>query len=248
MLYHVSRNGQTYGPYTLEDLRKYVASGNVLPTDLARSESMSEWLPVSQILGGATSAFGQPPVVSPGATYPGAAYPGTAYPAVGAYPDPPNLHWGLVLLIGFFTCGIFFFVWMIVQAVWMRKVVPQSKALFYYIAYLVLSVIGNVVRGAVYASMAWRNNYAGFGVPPPGVGLGFAVFGLLFAVGILVLIELAYFDMKRSMEQHYNTAEPIGLSLSPVMTFFFGIFYFQYHFTRINEMKRMARYGAPPLR
>ena len=31
MQYHVSRNGQTYGPYTLEDLQRYVASGNVLP-------------------------------------------------------------------------------------------------------------------------------------------------------------------------------------------------------------------------
>ena len=26
MLYHVSRNGQNYGPYTLEDLQRYVAS------------------------------------------------------------------------------------------------------------------------------------------------------------------------------------------------------------------------------
>lgn len=244
MLYHVSRSGQTYGPYTLEDLQKYVASGNVLPTDLARSESMSEWLPVSQILSGA----GSTPVlaaVPPTGYAPQAAYP--AQPA-GAYPNPPNLHWALVLLIGFFTCGIFFFVWMIVQAVWMRKVVPQSKALFYYIAYIVLSVIGNIVRIAVYASMAWQRNYAGFGVPPPSVGLVGLVFALLFAIVMLVILELAYFDMKRSMELHYNTAEPIGLSLGPIMTFFFGVFYFQYHFTRINEMKRMSGYGAPPLR
>ena len=242
MLYHVSRQGQTYGPYTLEDLQRYVASGNILPTDLARSESMSEWLPVSQVLGGGASAFAQTVVPPAGVGYP--AQPG--YPA-GAWPAPPNLHWGLVLLIGLFTCGIFFFVWMIVQAVWMRKVVPQSKALFYYIGYIVVSFIGNIVRGVVYASMSWQRNYAGFGVPPPSVGLGFALFGLLFVIAVLVVLELAYFDMKRSMEQHYNTAEPIGLSLSPVMTFFFGLFYFQYHFSRINEMKRMAPYGAPPL-
>jgi hypothetical protein len=48
--------------------------------------------------------------------------------------------------------------------------------------------------------------------------------------------------MRRSMEEHYNGPEPIGLSLSGVMTFFFGVYYFQYHFTRINEMKRLARY------
>jgi hypothetical protein len=44
------------------------------------------------------------------------------------------------------------------------------------------------------------------------------------------------------MEQHFNGPEPIGLSLSGVMTFFFGMLYFQYHFTRINELKRLARY------
>ena len=48
--------------------------------------------------------------------------------------------------------------------------------------------------------------------------------------------------MRRSMEEHFNGPEPIGLSLSGVMTFFFGIYYFQYHFTRINELKRAARY------
>jgi len=63
-------------------------------------------------------------------------------------------------------------------------------------------------------------------------------------VGLIAftLLELARFDMRRSMEEHYNGPEPIGLRLSGVMTFFFGIYYFQYHFTRINEMKRMARY------
>ena len=28
MLYHVTRNGQNYGPYTIDELRRYVASGN----------------------------------------------------------------------------------------------------------------------------------------------------------------------------------------------------------------------------
>ena len=42
MTYQVSRNGQLYGPYTLEDLQRYVASGNILPTDMAKSEDMME--------------------------------------------------------------------------------------------------------------------------------------------------------------------------------------------------------------
>ena len=47
MTYQVSRNGQMYGPYTLEDLQRYVASGNILPTDMAKSEEMPDWLPVA---------------------------------------------------------------------------------------------------------------------------------------------------------------------------------------------------------
>src|SRR5258708_16389672 len=96
MPYHVSRNGQMYGPYTLEDLQRYVASGNVLLTDLAKSEEMPEWLPVAQILG---APSGTP---SPDLPIPPSA---PAYPqAAGApYPDPPNLTCGPQLLLGFFT-------------------------------------------------------------------------------------------------------------------------------------------------
>jgi hypothetical protein len=53
MTYQVSRNGQMYGPYTLEDLQRYVASGNILGTDMAKSEDMPDWLPVAQILASA---------------------------------------------------------------------------------------------------------------------------------------------------------------------------------------------------
>ena len=48
--------------------------------------------------------------------------------------------------------------------------------------------------------------------------------------------------MRRSMEEHFNGPEPMGLSLSGVMTFFFGGIYFTYHLNRINELKRAARY------
>lgn len=112
MPYQISREGQLYGPYTLEDLQRYLASGNVLPTDLAKSEEMPDWLPVSQIVSQAVShtaaAPATPPTgmptqpASPGiATQPYYAPPAyTGTPSGSPYPDPPNLHWGLVLLIG----------------------------------------------------------------------------------------------------------------------------------------------------
>jgi hypothetical protein len=224
MLYHVSRNGQVYGPYTLEDLERYVASGNVLPTDMARAEGTSEWIPVSQIAGQRAAV---PPfaAVPPPEAYGAAA---SAYPAgVPAYPDPPGLHWALVLVFGLLTCGLFIVVWDIVQAVWMRRVNPRSNALFLYLAGDAVNIFGSV----------FRYNMAMSGGMHATLGLGVPV-GLI----ALVLIELARFDMRRTLEEHYNGPEPVGLMLGPVMTFFFGSLYFQYHLTRINEMKRMARY------
>lgn len=222
MLYHVTRNGQTYGPYTLEDLQRYVSSGNVLPTDLAKSEEMPEWVPVSEVLGTSMPQAAAAPV----ATYPGA--PPVYQSGVSPYPDPPNLHWALVLVIAIFTCGLFAIVWDIVQAVWMRKVNPRSNALFFYIAEIVVNFGGTLVRTALMVSSSMHSRYFGLAIPT-------------FLI-TLTLLMLARFDMRRSMEEHFNGPEPIGLSLSGVMTFFFGSLYFQYHFTRINELKRMARY------
>src|ERR1700760_4902682 len=117
MTYQVSRNGQMYGPYTVEDLQRYVASGNVLLTDVAKSDTMPDWVPVAQILGSASV---------PAA--PGHAAPAAYSQPVGVYPDPPNLNWVLELLLGFFTCGLFVVVWNLVIAAWANRVQPASKA------------------------------------------------------------------------------------------------------------------------
>jgi hypothetical protein len=226
MLYEVKRNGQNYGPYTVEDLQRYVASGNVLPTDMAKSEAMPEWVPVAQVLGMEAPASGGAIAPAYGAGYPVAV--GPEYAMATPYPDPPNLHWGLVLLIGIFTCGLFLIVWEIVQAAWMRRVNPRSNALFFYIGATVIAFGGSFARIWLMASSSFHNQYP--------------VLGIVSSLTAFVLAEAAFFDMRRSMEEHFNGPEPIGLSLSGVMTFFFGYLYFQYHFTRINELKKMARY------
>jgi hypothetical protein len=223
MLYHIARDGQTYGPYTLEDLQKYVASGNVLPTDLAKSEDMAEPVPVSQLVGIA------PPAIAPAPFY--AAAP-PYREAAALYPDPPNLHWALVLVIGIFTCGLFTFVWMIVQAAWMRRVDPRSKALFFYIGAIVLYIAGFIGQISLKAAELGGNISSAF----------VAGFSLLWMLAYLALFLTAIFSLRASIEEHFNGPEPIGLSLSGVMTFFFSLYYFQYHFTRINELKRLARY------
>jgi len=213
MNYFIHRDGQQYGPYTLADLQRYVASGDILLTDLARSEGMDESLPVSQIIG----------------TIPVPQAPTQAGPVSFApqYPDPPNLHWGLVLLLGVISCGLFTVGWEIVQAVWMRQVAPQSKALYYFIGYAADKVLV-VILTAMASYQHIRN----------------PLVTILSLIGYVVLIT-GRFSMKNSLEQHYNAAEPMGLLLSGIMTFFFGGIYFQYHFNDIVKRKNYDRMMFP---
>jgi uncharacterized protein DUF4339 len=51
MKYYIQRGLNEYGPYTLADLQRYIASGNIQLTDLTRNEAMKEWVPVSQVIG-----------------------------------------------------------------------------------------------------------------------------------------------------------------------------------------------------
>ena len=49
---------------------------------------------------------------------------------------------------------------------------------------------------------------------------------------------MSFFDMRRSMVEYYNTVEPIQLRLSSAMTFFFNLYYLQYHMSRIATWKQ----------
>jgi len=244
MKYYIQRGINEYGPYTLADLQRYVAQGNIAPTDLARSEGMTEWIPVSQVLG--SIAVPPPPAPEPpapaAATYAATPAAGTVYSAApGAAaaapamvvpgPVPPDLHWALVLLIGLF-CGVFQWVWLFIEAGFVKKLKPNSN----FLAFLITGI------GLMFGSIVLF--YIGFFVSlsvnphnpePPWAAL------LMFFVGLMaatVLYVIGIFKMREAIQDYYNTVEPINLRLSGVMTFFFNILYFQYHFCRIANWKK----------
>jgi hypothetical protein len=208
MNYFIKRDLQEYGPYTLSELQRYVASGNVLLTDLCHSEGVTEWVPVSQVIGNIPV-----PMAAPAPTAASA-----AAAAAAMYPAPPSLHWAIVLLLTIVTCGLFIWVWGLVQANWVRKVQPENRTMILWSFALVLYLINTGLRA----------------VPDSGAR---GLVGLA-SLGMVILWIAGSFSMKNSIEEHYNTAEPIGLELNGVMTFFFAVFYFQYHFTQINEARR----------
>jgi hypothetical protein len=233
MKYYIRRDLNEYGPYTLADLQRYVAQGNIALSDLTRSEGMTDWVPVSQVIGNIPPpspapvypAPGVGGVPSSGGAVPntGSVYGGTpTYSAAGQAFIPPDLHWALVLLIGVFTCGIFFWVWFIVEAAFVKKIRPQSSALLIAIVALICSVAGSFLR---FSFVMARQ----FGYSPIGSAVGLVT---------IVLVEVAAFSMKNDLEQYYNSVEPINLRLNGVMIFFFAVFYLQHHFTRISRWKK----------
>ena len=92
MNYFIKRDEKEYGPYSLGDLQKYVGTGNILLTDLCRSEGLTDWVPVSQVLGNIPAMA----VTSGGA----AVAPASERELV---PLPPNWHWAIILVLGIVT-------------------------------------------------------------------------------------------------------------------------------------------------
>jgi hypothetical protein len=114
MEYFVKRGEQSFGPYSLSDLQRYVQSGNIVAEDLAQSEGMADWVPVSQVLGNI------PAMTSAGAAAVAAAQPEFV-------PLPPNLHWSIVLILGLLTRQLFNLVWALLQGNWARKLCGDNK-------------------------------------------------------------------------------------------------------------------------
>jgi len=223
MKYYIRRGLNEYGPYTLADLQRYVAQGNIAMTDLTRSEGMTDWVPVSQVIGNI------PVPVSPpagGTVYPGAPGAGATpgYGAAGAVagPVPPDFHWALVLLITIVTCGLFSWAWLIVEAAWIRKIKPASRGLLFTLLALAAWLVGAFISGVSQTLDRTNMNPV----------------GSLFSLASLVLYFVAVFTMRSDLEEYYNSTENINLRLSGVMTFFFAIFYFQHHFSRIARWKK----------
>ena len=215
MNYTIKRGDQEFGPYSLVDLKRYVAEGRIAATDLARSEGMEDWAPVSQVTGDMEIAK---PSVAP-ATVPGMP---AGMPATNLIP-PPDLHWALLLLLTFVTCGIFGLVWMFIQANWVRRIYPDNKAIVLYWTY----VVGVVV--AVALSISEEQAVQLLSILVNVVG------GICGIVG--------HFKLRSGLHDYYS-GPPIHLHLGPFMTFFFNTIYFQYHFTRINEWHKTGMLRA----
>jgi hypothetical protein len=139
---------------------------------------------------------------------------------------PPGMHWFLVLVLGTVTFGIFTIIWVFKQANFVQRIDPSNPARkLFTIMILLLVVYVAIVAGAVVAQSTEAVATVG-------------AIGGLVDLGMAALSLIAIFKMRTSLLNYYNSVEPIGLRLSGVMTFFFNIYYFQYHFHRIAQWKQ----------
>lgn len=192
----------------------------------------------SQGFGGG-SGIGAPNMGGPGMSGPnmggpqgfggpqGYAAQGGAVPSSGGV-MPPNMQWWLVLIISM-VCGLFSLYWLYQIVTFAQQIDPNSKAKKNYLLGILLAIVGYVVVlvGAIAGAAADSVAMSTIG----------SLVGMVAILAGVVFVILGHFDVRKSMEQYYNSVENIGLKLNPVFTFFFNIYYFTYHFNRITKWK-----------
>lgn len=132
-------------------------------------------------------------------------------------PMPPRLHWGWVLLLSVLTRSLLADIWLLVQAVWIRKITGRTDVQTWAIVNVCKVPVGlliGVIAGASYVHGDGTLQQA---------KLTFAGLEVMFGIAVLVVYLTTIFKMRAALED-----EPIGIPLGGGMTFFFGPLYFQY--------------------
>jgi hypothetical protein len=112
MMIHVMRDGQQFGPYTLEDLNAYLAQGTLLPTDQAWWEGAPAWVPMDQVPG--VQLPGMPAAAGIEADPMSAANPDVAVAAAADLASKAKKKIGIIVgaTVGVVALvGVLFFVW-----------------------------------------------------------------------------------------------------------------------------------------
>lgn len=159
------------------------------------------------------------------------------------YPPPPRVHW-LALFVAWSVWGVLaarfiperyqgllnsFSVdaWAFYLCLWIKNLNPEASSPFWCDVYVVVELS--------YAACAVRQN------PSP----SFALFTGILAMASAILAITTVFLIRRDLLKHYEEREPIGIHLSPVMTFFFSFLYFQSQLYGIAQYKKRQAEGLP---
>jgi hypothetical protein len=216
MEYYARDGEQTYGPFTLVQLQNEVRAGRIAPSALVKSEGMPDWRPSPEVLGAISLA---PPSLAPRAAA------ALAPVAVRVRADlPPNLHWGVLLLLSFITQGLFMMVWAAILGNWARKLEKNNRALV---------LVAMYPAAIVAALVAYANEDDEM--------------GLVLLLGGFIAYYLGVFMIKHVIEGYSSPAGRTPMKLSGVMTLLFSVVYLQYHVNHLARPGRISRISGARL-
>jgi hypothetical protein len=226
----VGRNDERFGPYDEATLRAWIAEGKVEATAMGWREGMADWQPLHVILGIAV-----PPPMARAPGMPAAALNNDL-------PPPPDMHWALIFVIDLFVGGLMGLIWQFVQASWIKKIDPASKATMW----LVISVCLLPVTWFVMMGVVLNRS---LNTPDPGLGAIMGVmsyFGLFFLLGLAMIVfrYVAMFSMARSMREKlpaYGLVPDIG----NVTLFFFTHYYLQGQMSWVARWRTTGQVNPP---
>ena len=178
---------------------------------------------------GAPGGFGGQPMMP----HQGGGYGGGA---VG--PMPPDMQWWLVALIGF-VCGFFTLFWIFKQVTFVKKIDPQCQAGKFYLMGIGAMLVGYVLMfmSVLFASGSLTE-----------LAVVFPMLGMVVVLAGVVCLYIGHFKMRASIHNYYTMVEPMGINLmdtsGALLTFFFSIYFFQFHFFNIAARKKAMGHPA----
>jgi small basic protein len=224
MKYVLVRSGNRYGPYSVDEVRQYLAAGNIAADDLLEPET------------------GGTPVRAAELTIP---------PNV---PPPPSMDWWLVLILSLVTCTLFGYIWTFFQARWVKKLDPSSRATLYLVLSLLFIPIVIVVIAGGGVLSALTGIHGGGGEEAFGIlfmlvsivlGLGASVAIIACFVSMsqsLTTVTSTWGAARMDLGGTFLAVVVVGWFLN--LLFAVAPVYLQYQFDRVRQFQAQAYQGG----
>ncbi|UGB45944.1 pilin [Frateuria edaphi] len=150
-----------------------------------------------------------------------------------ALPTPPSLHWGWVFLLSIVTLGIFAIVWPFIQANWVRKIDPESRATPMLGAALACYFVGYFLAAA--------------GAPADEASPTTTMerLGWLLELVYVVLFLGAYFAMAGTIRR-VMAGYRVPMRIGGITLFFFNTLYLQGQLTWLARWQQTGQTLAKP--
>ena len=258
MTYFLTRGNDRYGPYTLADLQRYVASGNISPMDIVFREGDATQIQVSDLLSTDAAVTSPTPPLTNSGFAQFDADPRLSHSPFHTEPVPPSgipaapaLDWWLVLIFATLTCGLFGLIWLFFQARWLKRLDPSSNTILFLALYVGTSV---VVFPLAIGSVIFSS---GIEEPSETAAVMFGILYMVLGLASMILALASSVSRKSGLETASSPWGGLrielgaGFTVAVVILCFISLLFIvapawiQFHLDRIREWQARAQLGNP---